>query len=894
MRSTFKAKLWFELFEFDYLCIDEAHNCKNLITKVTVDKEGDNSEYSGNTSMMKTIGKQNADPSGRALISFMMSMYVQMQTNGRNVTLLTATPFTNSPLEIYSMLCLTNYNYLNDLGYDNVLKFAQDFINIKTQLNVSVGMDVKMTAEPVGFNNLQLLKRIIFTYVNYKTGEQANVKRPCKITLPIMEKTTLCDSQESLSFQQIEPIGSIVNPTFEQQLCFDAIQKYLASQVDKQGIDGKFADYIKTKSDDYIKDVVYGGKINNIDEYREKVNALASEIENVFNMVWNKKLLKWEKVEKLFSGTAILKCLMAMRNISISPYMFMPFLKAERNLPFTFNDRNASYTLDDEELVRPKEFIESSSKLMYVLSCIREANAYQDSIGQERKCFMVYSNLGTDVGKNAPIPLSRMFKEYLLDPENNFGYKSKVFKDDLFKKAFDEVELLTGKDTKNKREALIKLFNEGKIKVLFTTVREGVDLQGNTIGVFNISVDWNPTDAKQIEGRAWRQGNRNAYCIVCYPLTANSSDMAIYQKLQDKTSRLKAIWDMNNIKSQFDLGEWSPEKMKMSMISKVDKLAPFIYIDENAELKRKINILVARKEDEEEVIQNYKLFNENSQYLRKALYIYSTLPVILSNAVELKEANDSIEKATGEIEYFKGRIEDLRSETKGYEKLQLLSDTKDAVKQKIENLEMQEFKAYKSKDTSELDRISSELEKANRSLSDIDKEYEQVQKDIDKEIADLSKDLLADIKKQEKELKKAQEKIEKERKPIFVYDESIKPEFEIEDTEHGNYFKLSDSGNIVYKYETANSLNNIDYKKATIFDLLEATKRLVDAYKKESSYQYKAFSEYRDNILGGRWISAEFEFEQIMRDYPEWLNEDDYRIFAESTMGYIPSDKDIS
>ena len=788
------------------------------------------------------------------------------------------------------MLTLTSYNYLRDIGYDSVLKFAEDFIRIKTRLTASVDGSIKIKTDPVGYNNLQLLKRIIYTYINYKTGEQASVKRPCKITLPIEEKTTLCDSIESLSFKQIKPINTIINPTKAQQMCFDALQKYLLTQTDEASADKVFREWIDKQDADYLKNVIYGGRIDDIEYYQQQVSDMADFIKQMFNLVWNKKEERYEIVDKLFSGTAILKVLTAMRNVSLSPYMFVPYCHSALGIEFDFNWEKERYNLKSKEDITSKAFVESSGKLMYVLNCIREANAYQDKNGKARKGYVIYSNLGTDVGKNAPVSMVKMVKEYFMDKENKFGYKSGHIKHEDFRGAFGEVELLTGKETGKKPEVIMDLFNKGQIKVLITTKKEGVDLQGDTITLFNISVDWNPTDAKQVEGRAWRQGNANAYCIISYPLTANSSDVSIYQKLQDKTGRLKAIWDMANMKSQFDEEDWSPEDLKMSMISQPDKLAPFIYQQENQELERELSMLEGRYKKESEVIRDYTMFDQNVEYLRKALYMYATLPVVCRQEADSMSAKQEMTNAEQEVEYLEGRIEDAREDVEAYDKVREEKDTIEKLKEDIEKLELAEFKAYKSKDMESVDRIGKEVQESQKQIKESEEKIEKLLKDIDKQVEEKTKDLRAKLKEEQKKYKKAKEKMESERKPIFEYDPDLKLDVPLDDKNTGNFFITNDKGGIVYKHETANSLQNIDYSKATLFDLLEATKRLVKAYQTDSSFQRRALTDYLDNQSG---YYREIYFQELLDSYKEWSTVELVKEFVEAIENYLPSDLEV-
>ncbi len=156
---------------FDYIVIDEAHNCKNIFSAVKKNSEGH-----------KRFGMQGA-VSDTGIKAFFLCNYLQRKY-GRNIMLLTATPFTNSPLEIYSMLSLVAYQGLhnmkiyniNDFFERHVLETTEDVVNYKEEI---VQKDVVKS-----FNNRLLLQKLIYNHINYKTGDEAGVRRPCKINLP--------------------------------------------------------------------------------------------------------------------------------------------------------------------------------------------------------------------------------------------------------------------------------------------------------------------------------------------------------------------------------------------------------------------------------------------------------------------------------------------------------------------------------------------------------------------------------------------------------------------------------------------------------------------------------------------------------------------------------------
>lgn len=165
-----------ETLGFDFLVIDEAHNFKNIFSQVKSEK-----------SQGKQFNITGGQPSTRGLKAFFVCNYIQ-RTFGRNVVLLTATPFTNSPLEIYSMLSLVAYNYMKDMGIYNIRIFFEQFIQETSEYGIKQNGEIENKNVVKSFNNRIALQQLVFSHISFKTGEDANVPRPCKINLP---KTTV-------------------------------------------------------------------------------------------------------------------------------------------------------------------------------------------------------------------------------------------------------------------------------------------------------------------------------------------------------------------------------------------------------------------------------------------------------------------------------------------------------------------------------------------------------------------------------------------------------------------------------------------------------------------------------------------------------------------------------
>lgn len=164
---------------FDYIVIDEAHNFKNVFTRVRPNKD--------DLDFYKRRGYNEGTRSTRALKAFFLNNYIQRKF-GRNVMLLTATPFTNSPIEIYSMLSHVAMQALKSNGYNNIGEFFEQFCEVDTEETINAAGKIEVKDVVRRFNNHDILQRLIYNHIDYKTGEESGVRRPIKVNLPLINR----------------------------------------------------------------------------------------------------------------------------------------------------------------------------------------------------------------------------------------------------------------------------------------------------------------------------------------------------------------------------------------------------------------------------------------------------------------------------------------------------------------------------------------------------------------------------------------------------------------------------------------------------------------------------------------------------------------------------------
>ena len=121
-------------------------------------------------------------------------------------------------------------------------------------------------------------------------------------------------------------------------------------------------------------------------------------------------------------------------------------------------------------------------------------------------------------------------------PDDKGGYSVyQEVKEGLIDKGMLETEVAFIHDCGSspvKREALIKKFNDGLVKVLLGSTAkmgEGVNLQKRVKALHHIDAPWRPSDVQQREGRILRHGNENEEVYIFRYLVKNSFDVFSWQ-----------------------------------------------------------------------------------------------------------------------------------------------------------------------------------------------------------------------------------------------------------------------------------------------------------------------------------------------------------------------------
>lgn len=547
---------FFEECGFDNLTVDEAHNFKNLWVVPRPKKKGQSNEYAGIPS-----GK----PSARALKMYGMTQLVQQHNDNRNVFMLTATPFTNSPTEVYSMLSYIGRERLHRAGIKSLRSFFDQFAQTKQELGVTSKGEIDTKQVMKNWKELPALQSILTEFIDKVDGEEALIIRPHKFT-------------------HVKPLDMS-----ELQL-----------------------------------------------EMREMDEARMAEV-------------------KEGNSAAVIVAMNNMRLFCVAPALANPEMYEGLELPPL------------------SQLVETSPKLKFVCDAI--IDMYKDN--PEKGQFM-YVPLGKES--------HGIIKDYLVQ----HGIPKEA------------VEIINGdiNNTPEKKEKITGKFNDvkDKLKIIIggRNTAEGIDLNGNSFVMYNCSLGWNPSETIQAEGRIWRQNNMQGHVHIVYPVMNDSIDSVLYQKHDEKISRIDELWSYKG--DSLNVEDINPEDLKLDLIKDPNKKAKLILEEETKDVKAELSKLNLKIKDFDEIIEKRKQLTldfgtteEDVQRYEKQIQDYKDRNLEVPEWIKLTLKN--YKKDLEKQQYQKSNIQNklyswnLKTEEDEAAYIHNLNEQKKACEEKIHNIE---------------------------------------------------------------------------------------------------------------------------------------------------------------------------------------------------------------
>lgn len=508
-----KTETNIEDFGFDFVCFDEAHALKNIFSQVKARKSEDEEATAG-----KKMYEIQGSTSTRGIKAYCLCSYIQMNNRGRNVLLLTATPFTNSPLEVYSMLSLVAYQYLRTINLSNVNDFFDNYCQMSYELIINSKLQPVRKQIFKAFDNLLSLQKLVYSYMLHKEAGKPDANgniialiRPDKYVLPY--KGHFTEKNEFIAASPDEYVETILPLTDEQNTMMKSIIEYAEGKIEFSELSKNGATIIEEDED---------GNDGDAEIF----------VENEIMMVDDEKM-----------GVRILRSINFARSLALSPYL---------------------YELSGLGEPDYKEYIEGSPKLKYIMECIKSVKKYHEERNEPVSGQVIYMDRGKKY--------FNLIKDYLVKEVGYMDHEIGIIRSgkegtskhkDIVKNGFNGLEF--DEASKTFRD----ISDDKRIKIIIGTssIREGMNLQRYGTVLYNAFVDWNPTDEIQLEGRIWRQGNSFKNIRVVIPMMSDSMDIFMFQKLEEKTERINSIWNHDGKSNVMKIEEIDPKEQKMALVT---------------------------------------------------------------------------------------------------------------------------------------------------------------------------------------------------------------------------------------------------------------------------------------------------------------------------------------
>ena len=364
--------------------------------------------------------------------------------------------------------------------------------------------------------------------------------------------------------------------------------------------------------------------------------------------------------------------------------------------------------------------------------CIDTVKKYHDAEGTPMSGQIIYMNLGVD--------LFPLVKEYLV---KELGFKPHEV--GIISAKMKRPKGVSQKDAKQniQNQFLGQKFNEktlefdpipdkDRIKVLIgsPSIREGMNLQRYTTVLYNLTIDWNPSDLVQLYGRLHRQGNLFAAVRVVNPLLENSMDAFIFQKLEEKTARINAIFNRDGKTNFFRTEEFSPGELKKELIRDPRSLAQMIVDEEKEQIQEEKSEFENNIKIAQDIIETINMIDRSKSWTIDKVEKYNPKAAgterSLNTYITLSEKlmRDQKDKNGNPIEYSHPfRFVDLRAGLRKLERQRKVFLDPRGIPEDPKAIE-----AYIEEEKKNLDGFNERIQEAESS-ENIDRIAQQIEKD---------------------------------------------------------------------------------------------------------------------------------------------------------------------
>lgn len=461
---------YYEDMGFKSVIVDEAHSFKNSF------KAGDNT---GDIAYLPTPAE-----SQRAIDMAMKMAYLRDQNDGRGSVLLSATPVTNSPMEIFNMLSLVlPVEEFEKFGIYTVDDFIRVFGKIDTVDKMTVKGDIVQKDGLVGFQNLDGLRNLFHRYTNMKNADDVNLKLP---------DAPESNEEVEMNADQHEAYGVLREEAKE------ASKPPQSRSKDARALFAVMRDMDKvtTDMDLYNQTMTFTLPITYADQLAKLIDSLPQTIAT-------------DRTEQDEEG----------REIKI---------KVDVELDYTLSSEG-----DTQILVVPDVFEQA------VIDRLVDVGIDQSDLSHPLtpKYAKLIANLKSEYDVKG--------KQIIFTEEKTQHHKLKRIIVNQLGIDESEVGIINGTEAAGaKLQRIADAYNAGSLKIVICNKKAevGVNLQKGTSAIHHLTLPWTPASIQQRNGRGVRQGNTAKRVNIFYYLGKGSFDGYRLDLLNKKSSWMRDLF----------------------------------------------------------------------------------------------------------------------------------------------------------------------------------------------------------------------------------------------------------------------------------------------------------------------------------------------------------------
>lgn len=510
---------YFEDMGIDSLVLDEAHNGKN------------SKKFSSEFVQAKFVA--NPTVSQRGMDMQAKCWYVRgMTKNNDGIMALTATPVTNSPLEIYAMLTLAiGEKDMNAMcGCTGADSFMQNTCDIEDRDEDTITGAPRSQRTLKGIANLDILRRVLDASAMIETAESVAAKG-IVIEVPESEESAAYielppeDTEELIRMKNVYELARAAKDGSPQSSAFNLIRKMNKLITDRELYEGKFKFAFASK--DKAKAEAAAAAFNklNITEER-KEHELSGDIDVAS--------LKSKVVTDKTTGNDVVIYYVPVKATIEKNKIVLPATDYDTHDKFMKQVDKAGLLISAE----------ASPKIKAMLDNIKKENAsprwkpakqiiFCDELALHHKLkLLISSETGIPGSKISIVNAKSVSPDQMQDVQDGFN----------------------ANEDDNRYQIVI---GNKKIEV-------GVNLQQGTQALHHLTIGWTPDSIHQRNGRGVRQGNRVETPIMIYHYEANGTFDAYKRRLVS----VKGDWidslmdkDQEHVTIEGDLSKEDYERM---------------------------------------------------------------------------------------------------------------------------------------------------------------------------------------------------------------------------------------------------------------------------------------------------------------------------------------------